>query len=796
MNQQLADASEQRPDHDHHALLYESQEDQLSTIVSFVDEGLRRGERCLCVTHEQTPDEYVDALRERVDGIDSAIESGQLVVESATDLYLSGGEFDPERVVNQLSNRCENAENAGCDGFRVAGEMSWALDHDVDFQRLERYERLVDELFVAKELRGVCQYDRERFPPEFLCNVLRYHPNVTRTGDVGPNYYYEYPTERTESGVSTDAIDRKLHTIETHQAVRSSLRERERCLSLLGQATEQLREADTDDVERIAGETVAEIADASIVCFYRYASDNGALTPDLVYEGVDDVDLPAVIDDVEGRAWDAFVDDAVRDCPVDASEALTGRLFPVGRHGVFFVAGSRSRPRSERNTPPNEQFIRAICGHTAAVLDRTEYERNLADRNEALERKNERLERVNRLNGVIRDVNRSIVNATTRTEILRDVCDRLVRETCASFAWYGTYDPTTESLEPRQTAGSSRGYLDALSLEEHWSRREPSGRTTQRRGTTIVSNVYDGPELANWQEQALKRGFQSILSLPVSYDGELYGVLSLYSETPETFDEEAAAVFDELSDAVAHAINSLNRKRALIADGVTELGVRITDADIDAVEFVLEHDCRIEIDDIVSDTDGATRLFCTASDVAPDVLRTYATASPAIDELNVLGEREGEAGYRFDCVVTDRCIVADLLKHNAVPQSASIEDGAVHLVVYLPQERRTRSFMEMLSTSYADVEIVGRQDLNQPVRRVSDIESELDEILTERQREILTIAFRSGYFERPREQTAEELAESLGVSHPTVNRHLREAERRLFSVLFDGGVEDDGASID
>lgn len=57
--------------------------------------------------------------------------------------------------------------------------------------------------------------------------------------------------------------------------------------------------------------------------------------------------------------------------------------------------------------------------------------------------------------------------------------------------------------------------------------------------------------------------------------------------------------------------------------------------------------------------------------------------------------------------------------------------------------------------------------------------------LTERQRESLEAAYRSGYFDWPRESTAAEVADSLGIDRSTFHAHLRKAEQCLFSTLID-----------
>ncbi|WP_431358867.1 helix-turn-helix domain-containing protein [Halovenus amylolytica] len=56
--------------------------------------------------------------------------------------------------------------------------------------------------------------------------------------------------------------------------------------------------------------------------------------------------------------------------------------------------------------------------------------------------------------------------------------------------------------------------------------------------------------------------------------------------------------------------------------------------------------------------------------------------------------------------------------------------------------------------------------------------------LTDRQRTCLETAVYSGYFEWPRDASAEDVAKSIGVSPPTFHEHLRKAQKDVFSSLY------------
>ncbi len=54
-------------------------------------------------------------------------------------------------------------------------------------------------------------------------------------------------------------------------------------------------------------------------------------------------------------------------------------------------------------------------------------------------------------------------------------------------------------------------------------------------------------------------------------------------------------------------------------------------------------------------------------------------------------------------------------------------------------------------------------------------------VLTDRQEEIIQVAFASGYFDFPRRIGSQKLATKLGISLSTLSEVMRAAQRRIFS---------------
>ncbi len=58
--------------------------------------------------------------------------------------------------------------------------------------------------------------------------------------------------------------------------------------------------------------------------------------------------------------------------------------------------------------------------------------------------------------------------------------------------------------------------------------------------------------------------------------------------------------------------------------------------------------------------------------------------------------------------------------------------------------------------------------------------------LTEKQKEVLTTAFKLGYYDIPRRTNSENLAKELGIGGSTLGEHLRKAERSLLVHVLSG----------
>ncbi|MFW5900826.1 MAG: helix-turn-helix domain-containing protein [Halodesulfurarchaeum sp.] len=80
---------------------------------------------------------------------------------------------------------------------------------------------------------------------------------------------------------------------------------------------------------------------------------------------------------------------------------------------------------------------------------------------------------------------------------------------------------------------------------------------------------------------------------------------------------------------------------------------------------------------------------------------------------------------------------------------------------------------------------MARRETERPTPTTERVRTAIEESLTDRQREALHTAFIAGFFEWPRLNSGEEIAETMAISQSTFLQHLRAAERKLLNVLLE-----------
>ncbi|ESP90111.1 bacterio-opsin activator domain-containing protein [Candidatus Halobonum tyrrellensis] len=568
-------------------------------------------------------------------------------------------------------------------------------------------------------------------------------------------------------------------------------KQREDALATLHETTRDFLYAGThrEIAQHIVDDTPSVLdLDASMV--YLFDAEENQLRPIAWSSSMEELNgpFPTVHADGKGVTSHSFVEDEplffddVHDAEEftnRATEIRSAAVIPLGDHGVYVVGSPEVGVFDE----VRRELADLLAATAEAALDRVTRETQLREQDRELQRQNAQLTALNRINETIREIDQAIVRAETREEIDHTVCELLTADDRFGFAWIGRADPLTETVDPTAWAGAERGYLDSLTFPVGGAETEPTGRTASTREATTVTNVAARLRAEPWRKEALARDYLSVLSIPLVYNDLTYGVLSVYAETQDAFDETSREVLVELGETIASAISAIERKNALLTTSMTRLEFDVDDPSFVLARLAREADCSLSYDGGVQQTSEGAYVFVTVEEGTVEAVEAAAGDLVAVDGVHRI-TADGTGGV-VRLRLSQPFLALELADHGAVLRTATADPDGTTLVVDIPESVDVRHITGLVGETFTRVELRSKQTFDRASE--STLYSRFFEELTDRQLEVVQTAYYSGFFESPRDSTGEEVAETLGISPPAFHKHVRTVQRKLFSTLFDEG---------
>lgn len=178
----------------HVCLVFRNETERRKVVASFVEDGLLHDQRVFYFADRATPHDVMQWLAEQnvaVSGNGSRDETSDRFFAERTDtIYHPSGAFVPEQMYERLRTTYNTCVEAGFQGARVTGEMSWALQPIDGRERLMEYEVGVNDVVKTHPVTAMCQYDANRFSGETIFQALRVHPHMIMNGQLVRNPYF------------------------------------------------------------------------------------------------------------------------------------------------------------------------------------------------------------------------------------------------------------------------------------------------------------------------------------------------------------------------------------------------------------------------------------------------------------------------------------------------------------------------------------------------------------------------------------------------------------------------------
>lgn len=625
-----------------------------------------------------------------------------------------------------------------------------------------------------------------------VVDITSFVPIVVLTGQRDEQLGVEAIQEGAQDYLVKDDVTSNRLVRAIHHAIERNRQEREqalqqRRLKVLNVLTRELMEAETtDEVCRCVVASADDGLDLPVMAIALYDHRAAALEPAVMTATArNTIDIERLLKSGTGVAWQAFSANTIRRVVPDqetASDFSELTIFPLSNHGILVVGATTTDGLGE----PDFELSEIIAGNLESAFDRVTREQELFEREQRLDDQNQRLERLNQVNSIIRNIAQGLVEASTQEEVEQVVCHHLAADGPYDVAWVGTYDVVADRIVPSEWVGGGQDSLRGYTADGDYSADvgDLATQTMRTRLAQVENNLAANPPFTSWQQAAIEQGYQSSIAVPLMYQDIMFGVLTLYATEPDAFDHLVEAVLEELGTTIGYALHTLEQRKAFASERSVELEFEVTAGRPPLYRLAAASSCRITFAGVVRRGDDVLSIFIRIKGRSADDVVAFGKRVEDITQLRLIRDRPNESTFEVQLPATAFCAV--LFDRGASIQSIAVDNGKGTIVVRVPDGTNVRALLDLFETQYDSVELTGRRELDEPIALEKSFDEEYRNRLTERQAEILQMAFVSGFFESPRETTALELAELLDVSQPTVSGHIREGERKLFELLFNG----------
>lgn len=201
------------------------------------------------------------------------------------------------------------------------------------------------------------------------------------------------------------------------------------------------------------------------------------------------------------------------------------------------------------------------------------------------------LQRANRTLKTLSGCNSILVRASNEVNLLQDICALIVDTGGYRSAWVAFVDnDSTSGLKAVASAGIDRDYVEGLdlSLDGPMHEQGPAVRAFRSGHLQLKQNFHshDGTPTNNWN--AVQRGIASSIALPLLEEGKPFGVLKVYADEREAFNDEEISLLQELAEDLSFGIAILRTRveRRRLAAAERENAARLQRALLGTIQAV------------------------------------------------------------------------------------------------------------------------------------------------------------------------------------------------------------------
>lgn len=177
----------------------------------------------------------------------------------------------------------------------------------------------------------------------------------------------------------------------------------------------------------------------------------------------------------------------------------------------------------------------------------------------------QKMNKAKRLYLFVSRINQLIVRIQDRKQLFQEVCDVAIEVGKFKMAWIGLINPETKEVLPVSVAGDHQDYLSIVKTISLSSKQKggtgPAGIAMRTAKYKLCNAIEDDPIMEPWREEALKKGFLSVMALPIKMFDKVIGVFVIYAAEKNYFDDEEIQLLDNATSDVSFALEFFEKEK-------------------------------------------------------------------------------------------------------------------------------------------------------------------------------------------------------------------------------------------
>lgn len=208
---------------------------------------------------------------------------------------------------------------------------------------------------------------------------------------------------------------------------------------------------------------------------------------------------------------------------------------------------------------------------------------------------------LNRVHAMLSAVNSLIVRVDDRQALFEGACRIAVEQGDFGLVWIGEFDPGRMVVTPVVVAGADDKQFvvdrPAYIGDDGDNAQGAIGRAIRERRAIVENDIEADPERGGERrKEAVRRGYRSVIALPLLADGAPVGTFAIFARPRGFFDSEETRLLVELAGNISFALEHMDRRhRVEKLSRVRAVSSRINAAIVRMREreALLQETCRI-----------------------------------------------------------------------------------------------------------------------------------------------------------------------------------------------------------